>query len=256
MTWHEQMRKWVGEGQWKALANLLNGLSNTDFRRAEKELKTEVLPALAAPAFWTAWQQLVAYSPQAFLSGILAAKTLMERGEWDTACPQAQAAAQALTQPQCVKVLRMLLPLMTQVDGAQAVFSLFPLDDEREQLAVLLRTPTDVSAFLTFQLLSQMPDGRTLAARTAQWLARQTTDHATSHTTSYATGRATPHATPQTADCTTDRAANLCAILCAAFSLTPPAGSGVWLKIEPYELDKLHTYAYFRHVLDGKKPKV
>lgn len=213
---------------WPTLDTLLAHLTNTEFRKAERMLRDEVLPTLPNDDFWAAYLHLIIYKRQAFLSGIRAIGRLAQERTLRFDTPSAQQVADTLDQPQALKVIDMALPLMQNQSQITGLFRLFHIDDERRRVTLLIRIDTPLAYYMLFRALCHIPDNRTLALRCYRFILRRQND----------------------------RAYNMASILRTYFGLHE-AKEQLSLHIEPYELSYLdRNYERFCYVLDGKRPKI
>lgn len=218
----------VRQQDWHTLDTLLTRLTNTEFRKAERMLREEVLPTLSNDDFWLAYLHLIIYKRQAFLSGIRAASHLAQERTLRFDTPSAQQVAATLDEPQALKVIDMALPLMQNQSQITGLFRLFHIDDERRRVALLIRIDTPLAYYMLFRALSHIPDNRPLALRCYRYILRRHND----------------------------RAYNMASILRTYFGLHE-AQEQLSLNIEPYELSYLdRNYERFCYVLDGKRPRL
>lgn len=222
------LRKKMETADWDALDQLLFRLSHSQRRRVQDSIRLQVLPTLDNEAFWQAYAHLVALRPQAFLSCMLAAERLAAEDSLSFDCEGARLLAAELSHEQARKVADMALPLLhteAQVEGLLARLSIF---DEQERLALLLGQQTPLGYFLLLRTLQRLPHRRDLALRCCRFILRR-------------------------AD---DCALNMASILRTEFGLHE-IDTRLPLRLEAYELSRLTTsFDQFKHVLDGKKPKL
>ena len=218
----------IRQRNWEQLKLLLNRLSKSEFRKVEQDVREDILPALSNGLFWEAYLHLILYRPQAFLTGILAIRALMERTELDFNCSEAHDVAKALDEQQKLKIANMTLPLLTNERQMGQLFRWLSFDDERNQIAALIRVHSPLSYFMLFKTLKMLDEGRELALRCCRLIARKQDD------LSY----------------------NMVSILRAYFGLHE-VGMQLSLRIEPYELSYLDTsFETFMYALEGKKPTI
>ena len=68
---------------WDGLSQLLQRLSNSEFRRAERIVRDEMLVHMDNSSFWASYRFFVLYRPQAFLPCISNIKHLASDGSLD-----------------------------------------------------------------------------------------------------------------------------------------------------------------------------
>lgn len=222
------LRKKMETADWDALDQMLSRLSHSQKRHVQETIRRQVLPTLDNEAFWQSYAHLVALRPQAFLSCVLAVEQLAAEDTLDFDCDGAKRLAAELSHEQARKVADMALPLLhteSQVEGLLARLGIF---EEQERLALLLGQPTPLGYFLLLRTLQRLPHRRDLALRCCRFILRR-------------------------AD---DRALNMASILRTEFGLHE-IDNRLPLRLETYELSRLTTsFDQFKHVLDGKKPRL
>ncbi len=228
MNTKEALATAIRQKNWEDMRHVFDRMTNSEFRRAQQTVRENILPTLAAPDFWEAWLHLIIYRPQAFLSGIMAIGSIARREPLGTDCEAAVAAARTLDKAQVTKVLSMAIPQLQTEAQIIALFRLFQFDDERSQVAVLIRENTPLAYFMLLQTLQHIAHNHELALRCCRYILRKGDD------LSY----------------------NMASILRACFGLTEITAQ-LSLRIEPYELSYLGaSYEKFRYVLEGKRPQM
>lgn len=227
----QYLRQAIEKGEWQKVAEKLDAMSNMEFRRAEAHVRTQVLPMLKNDELWTALLHLIRYKRQAFLSGVLAVEGRAKDGTLRFDCKGAHELAQWLKEehPESVnKLVNMILPLMQDEEQIGELLDTFETGNELSRIAALLKVDTPLSHYVLFCTLKRMHDGKTLAAKCAQYFMKMNND----------------------------RAYNMAAIMKAYFGLDELKGRFA-LHIEPYELSMLDSGSEaFYHLLDGRRPRI
>lgn len=224
----QRLTQLVGQRQWPQLHTLLGTLTNSEFRKVEQIVRQGILPTLPNEHFWEALAQLIAFRPQAFLTGITAISHLAADGTLMFQTPAATDLSCQLSDIQRQKLADMAIPLLRTEGQISALFDWLSITDERQQAALLIRSTTPLAYFMLFRTLRHIPDHRDFALRCCRHILRKGDD------LSY----------------------NMAAILRAYFGLHEIQNQ-LSLRIEPYELSYLDTsFDTFRYAVEGKKPKV
>lgn len=227
-TTADNIRRFILLQQWDDLHAFLRRLSNSEFRRVEYDVREHILPTLPNDAFWAALLHLVRYRAQAFSSGMLAIRHLADDGTLRFDTPEALQLAQTITPELARKLVDMAVPLMQTPQQIDELFRLFPLDDDQQRVAVLIRTTSPLTYFTLFRTLCHAHDNRTLALQCCRYIARKGDD----------------------------LSLNMASILREYFGLHEWQGQCA-LHIEPYELNFLdQSYERFRYALEGKRPTI
>ncbi len=221
----------IVESNWQQALAKLNSMSNMEFRRAERHIRTDILPSLRNDHFWDALFHLTEYRRQAFLSGILAIDHLAKDNTLDLSCDGAQQLARLLLDkcPEAAgKAVNMALPLLKTEQQIDALLNTFAPNDEKAHIAALLRVESPLAYFTLFNTLRRIPEGKRLAMQCTQFIMKHGND----------------------------MAYNMASIMKAYYGLEELHGR-FSLHIEPYELSLLDNGSEaFYHLLAGRRPNV
>lgn len=208
------------------LRRTLDRLSNADFRRVERQVRTELLPTLPNDTFFTTLLYLIIYRPQAFLTGILAVGHLADNSTLDFTVPSARQLAQRLTPQQAQKMAGMAVPLMRTEPQVAQLLSWLGIEGERSRLAVLLQADSVPAYYHLLLTLIHSADAHVMARQCCLHILRR-------------------------AD---DRSVNMAALLHALFQLSDVSVPHA-LPIHPYELSALESsYQRFETLIGGRRP--
>lgn len=228
---NENLRQLVAAGDWDAVHDSFDRMSNLEFRRAQTFLREHVLGTLPNAAFWDAMAALVEYRHQAFISCVTQAEGLAQRGELDFEAPGVEKLVRFLAgrSPEALaKMSRMLMPSLPTVELVMQMFRHFRVEDEKDRIATLLRVATPLSYYVLFLILKECSDSHQLAHKCCLFIIKKNDD----------------------------MSFNMASILKAYFGLDG-IRSRLSLSVSPYELSYIdQSYDNFKHVLMGKKPRV
>ncbi len=228
MTALENIRNCFSQQLWNQIPTALGRLTNSEFRRAEQLVRTELLPSLDNEAFWTALVCLIRYRAQAFLSGILAIEHLAADNSLNFDTESAKELTSILNDEQQRKMVRMSLPLMRSENQIKGLFRLFRFDDEASQAALLVRLTSPLAYYMLFTTLRHSHNPHATALQCSQVLIRKGDD----------------------------LSLNMVSILCTYFDLQEIHTSHS-LRLQPYEFSYIDaSYEQFCYVLEGKRPRV
>lgn len=224
----DELQAALATGDWTTAKGVLTRLTCSQMRRMERTVREEILPTLEGDAFWRAWAWLVAYRPQAFLTGIIALRGMALRGTLNLDAPAAHEAARTLTPEQAGKAVSMAAPhLHTPQQMVQLTHTFAHAGTQRLAHALAKETST-LAYFALLQLLLYTEANHAEALPCARLLMRKRDD----------------------------LSLNMVSILQANFQLTALHAKPA-LHIEPYELSYINAaYEHFRYVVEGKKPEV
>jgi len=223
------LRKKVEEAEWDSLAQVYSRLTHTQQRRAQEQMRREVLPTLSNTHFWLAYAHLVKVKPQAFLACIMAAERLAKEGTLDMDCEGAHLLAQQISHEQANKVADMAMPLLCSEQQIESLLVLLNIDYDEERLALLLRQHTPLCYYLLLRTLQRLEHRHDLALRCCRYILRR-------------------------AD---DQSLNMVSILRTEFGLHELDDLHLSLRLEPYELSRIcASLEQFQYALEGKKPKI
>lgn len=221
----------IMNGDWEGLNSLLNRLTNSEFRKAEAMIRTQVLPSLTNNQFWDAYLHLIIYKRQAFLSGILAIGRLARHDELSLDYDSAHQTAQWLCHnapDSTIKLLRMAIPLLLNHRQIDEFLSVFHEDNTLAVLQVLMTEDTHHAYYAMFNLLKHHADDHELVKQTCLGLIKKNTD----------------------------LSFNMASIVRSYFGIND-IRSTFSLQIEPFELNYIDkSYDNFIHVLQGKRPRI
>lgn len=221
----------IVNGDWEGLKSLLNRLTNSEFRKTEALIRTQILPSLTNSQFWDAYFHLITYKRQAFLSGILAIARLARHDELSLDNDSARQAAQWLRHDAAdatIKLLRMAIPLLHSYSQIDEFLSVFHEDNTLAVLQVLMAENTHHAYYAMFELLKRHADDHELVKQTCLGLIKKNTD----------------------------LSFNMASIVRCYFGIND-IRSTFSLQIEPFELNYIDkSYDNFIHVLQGKRPRI
>jgi len=226
----ERAYRLVKERKWDELAQLMESLSNMEFRRMERVMREEVLTELPNELFWETLLHIIIYKRAAFLSGVTAVGHLAEGGTLDfgvEAVRRLYGHLKETHRESLVKLCNMMMPLLRTEKQVTGMFEALHIEQEVTRLSVLLKDDTPLSYFLIFKTL-KMADDKIVARKCCMVLMRRRND----------------------------RAFNAACLIKAYFGLDDLPGQ-FSLTIEPYELSHIdRNYDTFLHALNGKRPQI
>ena len=221
----------INGGDWDGLTAALSRMTNSEFRRTEALIRTQVLPSLGNGQFWEAYLHLVTFRRQAFLSGILAIRHLARHDELSADNVHARKVAGWLSTEApgaTIKVLRMAIPLLLNYRQTEEMLSVFHDDNTLAVAQVLMAEDSHHALYALFSLLKHHADDHELVRQTCLGLIRRNTD----------------------------LAFNMASIVCSYFGISD-IRSTFSLQVDPYELNYIDkSYDNFIHVLQGKRPRL
>lgn len=193
-------------------------------------MREEVLTKLENELFWETLLHIIIFKRAAFLSGVVAAKHLVEDGTLDFETEGVRLLYTHLKETDeasIVKLCNMMLPSLRTEGQVTAMWRAFGIEHELTRLAMLLRVDSDLSYYLLFKTLKLVED-KTVAMRCCQTLLKRQDD----------------------------RAFNAVSLIKAYFGLEQLPGR-FSLKIEQYELSHIdRDFGTFSHVINGKRPRI
>lgn len=148
----------LSQGAPEALADLLAGLSNMDFRTAGYLLSDELLPEMKdSPAFWKFFCAVVPRSPKAFLGTFLkGASGMYERGCLDLTDDGLEQFSLRATPIDCRKILETLLPVVKTGNEVERLLRLFCDEEAGSRASFLLKAGTTVCYYQLFRVLKTL----------------------------------------------------------------------------------------------------
>lgn len=226
----ERVVRLVEMRDWEGLAQLMDSLSNMEFRRLERVVREEVLTRLTNGLFWETLLHIIIYKRAAFLSGIIAVEHLAKDGTLDFRNEHARRLYEHLrtTSPDSVvKLGNMAAPLMQTEGQTEEMFRAFHIDNEVTRLSILLKVNSPLAYYLIFKTLKQVED-KVIARKCCMVIIKRGDD----------------------------KAFNMASLIKTYFGLDDlPARFS--LTIEPYELSHIDKdFDTFLHVLHGKRPRI
>lgn len=226
----ERVVRLVEVRDWKGLAQLMDSLSNMEFRRLERVVREEVLTRLTNGLFWETLLHIIIYKRAAFLSGIIAVEHLAKDGTLDFRDEHTRRLYEHLrtTSPDSVvKLCNMAAPLMQTEGQTEEMFRAFHIDNEVTRLSILLKVNSSLAYYLIFKTLKQV-ENKVIARKCCMVIIKRGDD----------------------------KAFNMASLIKTYFGLDDlPARFS--LTIEPYELSHIDKdFDTFLYVLHGKKPQI
>ena len=225
------LRQAIEEQDWERMADVLDRMSNMEFRHAETFVRQDVLPTLKNDEMWDAIFHLVNYRRQAFLSCVLAFEDSAGQETLDFTCNGAQELANTLRKdhPESLsKVVNMCLPLLKTTEQIEGLLETFETGKETNNIAALLKVESPLCYYTLFEHLRRIPENKPLASDCTRYIMKRGND----------------------------MAYNMAAIMKAYFGLDDIRGR-FSLHIEPYELSMLdNSKDAFYHLLHGRRPQV
>lgn len=225
----ERVVRLVEMRDWEGLAQLMDSLSNMEFRRLERVVREEVLTRLTNGLFWETLLHIIIYKRAAFLSGIIAVEHLAKDGTLDFRDEYTRRLYEHLrtTSPDSVvKLCNMAVPLMQTEGQTEEMFRAFHIDNEVTRLSILLKVNSPLAYYLIFKTLKQVED-KVIARKCCMVIIKRGDD----------------------------KAFNMASLIKTYFGLDGlPARFS--MTIEPYELSHIDKdFDTFLHVLHGKRPR-
>lgn len=226
----ERIVRLVEMHDWEGLAQLMDSLSNMEFRRLERVVREEVLTRLTNGLFWETLLHIIIYKRAAFLSGIIAVEHLAKDGTLDFRDEHTRRLYEHLrtTSPDSVvKLCNMATPLMQTEGQTEEMFRAFHIDNEVTRLSILLKVNSPLAYYLIFKNLKQVED-KVIARKCCMAIIKRGDD----------------------------KAFNMASLIKTYFGLDDlPARFS--MTIEPYELSHIDKdFDTFLHVLHGKRPRI
>lgn len=132
-----------------------------EFRRMETHVRTVVMPSLDNDLFWEALLHLIIFKRAAFITGVLAIEHLVKNNtlNFDNDSTKQLADYLKRTNPESLtKLANMMLPLLSNEQQINSMFSALHKDDEIGKLAVLLKVDSPLSYYLIFKNLKMLDD--------------------------------------------------------------------------------------------------
>lgn len=141
-----------------ALPELLDGLSNMDFRTAGYLLSEELLPGLESSGlFWTLFCEVVPRSPKAYLGTFLkAAAAIYLKGRLDLTDNRLCLFSRQATPIDSRKILETFLPIVRTDSEVRLLLRLFCSDNAADRAAFLFKAGTTLCYYRLFQVLKTM----------------------------------------------------------------------------------------------------
>ena len=226
----ERVMQFVGTRDWDGLGRMLSSLSNREFKRMECVMRENVLPRLENGLFWEILLHIIIYKRAAFITGVVAVRHLAEDGTLDFEDEHVERLYVHLkeTHPESlVKVCNMMMPMLQTKEQVEGMMKAFHVENEVMRLSILLKVDSLLSYHLIFKTLKLIED-KVIARKCCMSLIKRQND----------------------------MAFNAVSLIKTYFGLDDlPARFS--LTIEPYELSHIdRDFDTFRHVLEGKRPKV
>lgn len=171
-----KLKPLIEDGKWAELCDVLNSLSNAQFRTAGVMLGGSLTNQLPDEAYWPFFSAMIKYNDRAFLGTLL--KQVVQRLQNNTLSLQHPAAIKSLDQLCCndidvQKTLSALLPLMDTPEKIDELFSNLRVTDYSKRIASLLKTSTIPCAFMLLRTLKYMEHDRLLLIRTTHYLMKR-----------------------------------------------------------------------------------
>lgn len=168
-----RLRSFADGRQWCELMAYLDTLSNAQFRTAGYILGDEILPKLCLNDFWTLLTLLYNYNAKAFLvTGMKATKGRVD----EFSAPEAEELWKLVSENEldASKALQTVLPFMTdEVELARHMLNAMVGANSELRIAILLRIPSTLAAFLLLHALRQVEQNRALLVRTTYFLMKR-----------------------------------------------------------------------------------
>ncbi len=228
MTTKEKIQSVITHHDWERLPVVLRNMSNSEFRRCETIVRTEILPLLDNDQFWEAFRHFVAFRPQAFLTGITVIGHLSEEGTLDYSNEHVADLSTRLSAAQKKKMLNMAIPLLTNEKHIEDMLKAFQVNAPQAMVSVLITHTSPLTYYILFKTLHNMPDNHDLCLRCCRFILNKGDD----------------------------LSFNMASILREHFGLHE-IQSQFSLSIQHYELSYIvSSFENFRYVLEGRRPKI
>ncbi len=155
----------------EALLSYLQGLSNSQFRHASKELGERILVDIAPECFWAVFKTLFLADRKAYLGTLLKALTTRVQQSTESLWSEVFIAlCHELTDTDRRKVLQALLPLLPSPQQAERLLLQCGLTESSTWIPHLLQVKTPPCAFLLLKALRYIEHDRALLIRTCYFL--------------------------------------------------------------------------------------
>lgn len=171
-----KLRPLIEEYKWSELCDVLNTLSNAQFRTAGVMLGGSLSDKLPDEIYWSFFSAMISYNVRAFLGTLL--KQVVQRLQNGTLSIHSEAAVQSLhrlssNDIDVQKTLSALLPLMNTPEEIEELFTNLNVTDYSKRMAPLLKTTTIPCAFMLLRTLKYMEHDRLLLIRTTHYLMKR-----------------------------------------------------------------------------------
>jgi len=218
----------LAQENWDGLDVLLRRLSNSEFRRAERIVRDEILANMDNSSFWASYRFFVLYRPQAFLPCISNIKHLASDGSLNFKNNDVAEISKSLSKANIGKLLGMAIPHLVTEQQFDELFNAFDFRSGSGCASLLIRHDTPLCYYMLFKTLVRHHDDRALILKCCHYLLKQNND----------------------------LAYNMASILRSYFGLHE-IKIHLSLKIEPYEINYLDKSAdTFYYILEGRRPIV
>lgn len=228
MTINEQLTTYLDKNDFDGLRQWLGRLSNSDFRRMERNVRENIMSSLDNDRFWELFRFFATYRPQAFLPCIANIKHLVDKATLNFDNDNVRKIAEELSEADTTKMVGMALPHLNEESQIDGLFKAFHFNDPFKCVSALIRLDSPLAYYILFKILKHNNDKRDLCVKTCLFLMRKNND----------------------------MSFNMASILREYFGLYEVKGQ-FSLKVEHYELNYIDkSFDTFKYVLEGKRPKV
>lgn len=230
MNKKERIQQFINSRNWDGMIHMLDGLSNSEFRRMEHTVRESVLPSLNNDLFWEALLHLIIFKRAAFITGVVSIKHLIKNNTLNFNNDSIKSIYEylKLNHPESIiKMANMMIPLLKDEKGINNMFSALHINDEKTRISILLKVDSPLSYYIVFKNM-KMIDDKVFARKCCMLIIKRGND----------------------------MAFNAVSLIKAYWELDDiPARFS--LNIEQYELNHIDkNYDNFLHVLNGKRPKI
>ncbi len=228
MTINEQLTTYIERDDFEGLSQWLGRLSNSDFRRMERNVRENIMSSLDNDRFWELFRFFATYRPQAFLPCIANIRHLVDNGTLKFDNDNVKKISEELSDNDITKMVGMALPHLNDVSQIDELFKAFDFNDPFKCVSALIKQDSSLAYYILFKILKHNSDKRDLCVKTCQFMMKKNNDISF----------------------------NMASILREYFGLQEVKGQ-FSLKVEHYELNYIDkSFDTFKYVLEGKRPKI
>ena len=223
----EKIGFYLDRHDYDGLLVMLQKLSNSELRRAERIVREEILACMDNSSYWKTFRFFVLFRPQGYLPCISSIKHLADDDSLDFNNEDVAAISETLSEENISKLIGMAVAHLNSVEQITSLFDAFKFHNDSSCASVLIKQNKPVCYYMLFTTLKRHSDRKLCVSCVKYLLHRQT-----------------------------DMAYNMASILINYFGLHEIKGH-LSLRIEPYEISYIDkSVENFFYMLEGKRPRV